>query len=110
MARYYAATRATKADGTENVEIDGAHPFPTYTAANEHNARWLARQFIPRVEYAVLLDVQSVEAFGDDLRLLLLHDPLLAAVFNLGRQVGQDTTGGPIGCWPPVGDTTGGDE
>ncbi|AIM50409.1 hypothetical protein PBI_OMNICRON_76 [Mycobacterium phage Omnicron] len=76
------------------MQCDGklTGPFPTYTRAMEENARelWYGA---PVGELRVLLDVGSVNALDDrELRALLHHDPLLAAMFALGHRCGRKAT------------------
>ncbi|AHZ95635.1 hypothetical protein PBI_OKIROE_74 [Mycobacterium phage OkiRoe] len=67
-----------------------AGPFPTYTRAMEENARelWYGA---PVGELRVLLDVGSVNAEDvEELRELLHHEPLMSALFTLGRRYEQE--------------------
>lgn len=71
-----------------------AGPFPTYTHAIADNARQLHLRPGPvPSDMRVLLDVGSVNSTDDtELRELLHHDPLLAAVFALGHHLGRKAT------------------
>lgn len=64
-------------------------PFPTYTAAAECNAQYVRNYTSPRLKMTVLLDMGSVSGDEMETRLLLRHDPVMSAVFKLGRSVGN---------------------
>jgi hypothetical protein len=103
-ARYYACVLDEK--GVLILPPTG--PFPTYSHAVDVHAKYLADQDAQPFPAGwplhgdrrrVLLDLGSVTgADHDEMQQLLLHDPVLRAVFQLGRMSGvsrADSTEAP---------------
>lgn len=89
MSTYYRALKLH--DGNLSLDQDGQ---PTYTAAMASIAAKHSITTGPHAEYRVLLDVGSVG--GDDLHKLLLNDPLLSAIYKLGRAHGRSKSSGAL--------------
>lgn len=68
-------------------------PFSTYSQAAKVGSDFLAYNAVPfehRPDFAVLLDLTKFNLdTEDEVRRVLLTDPVLYAVFQLGRQFGQ---------------------
>jgi hypothetical protein len=93
MTRYYAAEMPPSVGPYEPVPplvIIGENFHRTWTAANEHLAGRLgADAHADPSRWSILLDVGSVDVCNEEeLRTLLLHDPLIRAIYEYGRQDG----------------------
>jgi hypothetical protein len=98
QVRYYAARIDVDDSGRVHL-LHGA--YPSYNEAMQVHVRHLERHLevnpepwsrgvnaLPPVRPAVLLDLGSV-AVQEDLQHAMLTDPVLSAIFELGRQVGR---------------------
>jgi hypothetical protein len=91
--RYYAVKPDLAGRIPVNWPVDGPHP--TYDDAikihTQEMSRWGGDLQPLRFERRVLLDVSSVATCSEqEIMLLLLCDPMLHAVFTMGRRTGYD--------------------
>lgn len=101
--RYYSGIATTE---DNQFMLPPSGPMATYSAVVENGAAWSQgltptdsdliplryppTTFPPKYTHRVLLDLGSLDATGDEVAWgLLLHDPVLHAVFEYGRQLGM---------------------
>lgn len=88
MANYYYALMS----GDDQVRVRPNGPFPDWDGAIAELARLNSQLTLPRkYRDAVLLDLGSIDFQNErEVATLLLIDPALRAIFELGRRHGEE--------------------